>query len=593
MFSFRQKILITYVIVFLALMSLLFPFASSTVKRIVIKAMEERAAELIARIQSAPDDEALVRRLKYQKSGLFFRVSLISDDHRVLYATHTKRLYGVRLNQDSILSPPEVIKAFQDGYGYSEDYSHLHSQKFVYIAKSFDFHGKTYVMRTAFPYYYVAELTRDFELGFLGLSAAVLLLFSLMTWFIINYLTKPIEHINRLIKPYQEGTESSIPEINLRWQNRTDEFGQLATILNSLSTKIKNQIRHLTDERNEKETILESLIEGVVAVDTHMTVTFANNKAQEILKFKSSELIGYSFSIVDQPKCYALLSNCQQENRPLTDNIQIKNPHKLYFDIVATPKKDNTGAILVLQDKSSHYKVIEMRKEFIANASHELKTPITIIHGFAEALNDNPNFPPETYKEVTGKIVRNCERMTTLIKDLLTLSDIDHIPQSRLVECDLVEMIQNCANTVKDVFSDAEIDLIKLNETDFLITADADLIEMAILNLIENAAKYSNSPAKITATLSKENSMIKLTIADQGIGISPQDLEHIFERFYTVNKAHSRKLGGSGLGLSIVETIVEKHFGKISVESKIDKGTTFTILLPIQREVEPIAKTPE
>lgn len=585
MFSFRQKILITYVIVFLAFMFLLFPFASSTVKRIVTKAMEERASELIARIQSAPDDEALVRRLKYQKSAIFFRVSLISDDHRVLYATHTKRLYGLRLNQESTLSPPEVLKAFQDGYGYSEDYSNLHSQKFVYIAKSFDFHGKTYVIRTAFPYYYVAELTKDFELGFLGISAAVLLLFSLMTWFIINYLTKPIEQINRLIKPYQEGTDTTVPEINLRWQKRTDEFGQLATILNSLSSKIKNQICNLTDERNEKETILESLVEGVIAVDTNMTVTFANTKAQELLKFKDSELIGQPFTLVDQPKCYALLSACQQENRPLTDNIQIKNPHKLYLDIVATPKKDNTGAILVLQDKSSHYKVLEMRKEFIANASHELKTPITIIHGFAEALNDNPNFPPETYKEVTGKIVRNCERMTTLIKDLLTLSDIDHIPPSRLVECNLSEILENCASTVKDVFNEAEINISKTDDFDFQITADVDLIEMALLNLLENAAKYSKSPAKITGTLSKLDNMVKLTVADQGIGISAQDLEHIFERFYTVDKAHSRKLGGSGLGLSIVETIIEKHFGKISVESELDKGTTFTIILPIQRDV--------
>ncbi|PJD96121.1 MAG: histidine kinase [Parachlamydia sp.] len=586
MFSFRQKILIAYVIVFLAFVFLLYPFASSTVKRIVIKAMEDRATELITRIQSAPDNEAMIRRIKYQKSGFFFRVSVISNEHKVLYDSHTKRLLGLRFSQDYVVSHPEVATAFQEGYGYNEEYSKLLSQKFVYIAKAFDFHGKTYVLRTAFPYYYVAELTRDFELGFLGLAGAVLLLFSLMTWFIIHYLTSPIEQILRLIKPFHDGVETTIPEIKLSWQNRKDEFGQLAETLNTLSSKIKNQIHNLTYERDEKETILESLAEGVVAVDKEMQVTYINHRAQELLKYPAHQLIGKNFKVTNQTKCYALLLACQHENRLLNENILIKTEHhKHYIDIVATPKKGDTGAILVLQDKSSHYKILEMRKEFISNASHELKTPITIIHGFAEALNDNPDLPREVYKEATSKIVRNCQRMTILIKDLLTLSDIEHIPPSRLVECDLEQLISACMTTIKDMFPQAEISLHKTEGMDFHLTADVDLMEMALTNLLENAVKYSNPPAKITIVLTKEVRMIKLTIADQGIGIPPQDLEHIFERFYTVDKAHSRKLGGSGLGLSIVETIIEKHFGKITVASELNKGTTFTILLPVKRDV--------
>ncbi|EFB42491.1 MULTISPECIES: ATP-binding protein [Parachlamydia] len=585
MFSFRQKILIAYIIAFLVFIALLYPFVSSTVKRIVINAMEERATELIARIKSAPDNDALVRRLKYQKSAIFFRVSVISNDHKVLYDSHTKRLLGLRFSQDYVVSHPEVLDAFKNGYGYNEEYSNLLSQKFVYIAKAFDFHGKTYVVRTAFPYYYVAELTHDFELNFLGLSTAVLLLFSLMTWFIINYLTKPIEEILRVVKPFQNGEETSVPEIRLRWASRTDEFGQLASTLNALSSKIKNHIHNLTSERKEKETILESLIEGVIAVDTNMIVTYANNRACEWLKLPANQLVGNPFSITKQSKCYALLAACQQDNHPLTDNIQIKTPQeKFYLDVIAAPKTDNTGAILVLQDKSSHYKILEMRKDFIANASHELKTPITIIHGFAEALNDNPELPSNVRKEVLGKIVRNCQRMATLIKDLLTISDIEHIPSSHLVQCDLFQLIESCAGTIKDMSPQAKITLIKTE--DVTATVDADLIEMAIINLLENAAKYSKGPAKITITLAKEDNMAKLTISDKGIGIPQQDLEHIFERFYTVDKAHSQKMGGSGLGLSIVHTIIEKHFGKISAESELDKGTTFTIFLPIQRDIQ-------
>jgi signal transduction histidine kinase len=251
---------------------------------------------------------------------------------------------------------------------------------------------------------------------------------------------------------------------------------------------------------------------------------------------------------------------------------------------VAAPKGASSGAIFVMQDKSSHYKLLEMRKEFIANASHELKTPITIIRGFAEALHDNPDLPPETTEDVTAKIVKNCQRMTNLIKDLLTLSDIENIPHSRLIECDLHEIIEGCCNTLHEIFPTAQFNIHQQPNIDSYLVADPSLMELAMMNLIENAAKYSKPPAIIDISLETIGDNITVTIADQGIGIPPADLEHIFERFYTVDKAHSQKLGGSGLGLSIVQTIIHKHFGKISVQSEVGKGTTFTIVLPSHQE---------
>lgn len=580
MFSFRQKIFISYLIVFLVFLGLMYPFANRTVKRIAIKAMEDRATELIEKIQYAPNNDALIRRLKELKPLTFFRMSVISDERKVLYDTHTKRLLGPRFSQEYVVSHPEVMEALDHGVGFHEDYSDLLEQKFYYMAKTFDFHGKTYVMRTAFPFKYVAEMNHDFELGFLALSTAILLLFSLMTWFIINHLTSPIQQIVKAVKPYQEGLTPTIPEIKLKSTNPHDDFGKLAFTLNSLSVKIQKHIDSLTEERNEKKAVLESLVEGVIAVDNNMQVTYANNMALKILKMGHEALIGQNFSITGQPTCQSLLLSCQKEHKPLTDTLQIVHDDiKHFFDIVAAPKTDNTGAILVLQDMTSHYKLLEMRKDFIANASHELKTPITIIRGFAETLHDNPELPKETYLEATTKIVNNCKRMTALIKDLLILTDVENIPEFRLIECDLNELVEKCCNTVKDVYPDANIVIEKPEGEDMHLLADPHLIELALNNLIENAAKYSNGPAKIDIKMNKENGWIKLSIADQGIGIPQADVEHIFERFYTVNKAHSRKLGGSGLGLSIVQTIITKHFGKISATSEVDKGTTFTVLL--------------
>lgn len=588
MLNFRQKIFISHLFVFLIFIAIMFPFASHIVKQIVESAMEDRATEVISKIQSAPNDDALIRRLKETKSLIFFRVSVITDQKKLLYDSHTKRVLGPRFSQEYVVDHPEVLDAFNYGIGYSEEYSALLGQRFSYLAKSFKFHGKTYVLRTAVPYKYVVDLSHQFEMGFLGLSTVVLLLFSLMTWFVIYHLTSPIQKIINAVKPYQDGTLSTIPAISIKTLNRSDDFGKLAHTLNSMSSKIQRHINTLTYERNEKEAILDSLIEGVIATDVNMVVTFANNMAIKFLNVKEEEFIGHSFANTPFHKCYLLLADCQSKQMVLTDTLMIKNMEKkLYLDVVAAPKKDNTGAILVLQDKSIQYKMLEMRKDFIANASHELKTPITIIRGFAEALNDNPDLPDETVLEITNKIVKNCKRMTTLIKDLLALSDIENLPETRLIECDIFELVQNCCTILRDAFPNAEISISCVNEADMLITGDRNLMEMALMNLIENAAKYSNSPAQISINLEHLGDWIKVQIVDKGIGIPERDLEHIFERFYSANKAHSKKLGGSGLGLSIVENIILKHFGRVTVTSTVGVGTTFTLMLPALKPDSP------
>jgi signal transduction histidine kinase len=261
---------------------------------------------------------------------------------------------------------------------------------------------------------------------------------------------------------------------------------------------------------------------------------------------------------------------------------------KLYIDIVAAPKKDKSGAILVLQDKTEHHRIIEMRKDFVANASHELKTPITIIRGFAEALHDNPDLPKDTYEEITAKIVNNCEKMNNLIKDLLTLTDIEHIPESRLMECNLSEIAENAKTTVGDAYPDAEINIrLSGKNDDYYLLADPNLIELCLVNLVENAAKYSPLPADITITLDKTEEWMTVAVTDKGIGIASDELEDIFQRFYRSEKSrYNRKIGGSGLGLSIVETIIAKHFGKITVDSTEGVGSTFTVYLPLRTEAD-------
>jgi PAS domain S-box-containing protein len=403
-----------------------------------------------------------------------------------------------------------------------------------------------------------------------------------MTWFIVSALTKPIEEIIAAVKPYQEGSQRQLPKIEIGAAQKSVEFIKLADTLNSLSAKVQDQIDSITEERNEKAVLLESLLEGVIAVDSGMHITFANTSALKILGMDKNSLIGRPFSEAGMPQCEHLLKRCQKEGTPLTDAIHITHEEKkLYFDIVASPKKDNTGALLVMQDKTEHYRIMDMRKDFIANASHELKTPITIIRGFAETLHDNPDLPKETILEILNKILRNSQRMGKLVKDLLTLADIENLPESRMSVCDIAGLTDKCIAHVQESFPTAQIKVEPAGEGPFELHADSSLLEMALMNLIHNAAKYSTPPAEILISIKREGKNLEWKIADKGIGIPEEALEHIFERFYTVNRAHSQKMGGSGLGLSIVETIVGKHQGKVSVESTVGAGTTFTVLLPI------------
>lgn len=585
--TLRNKILTSYGVLFVVFITLMHFIASHTVKMVVVESMEERTTHLIKEIQSqnAPDDVELVRYLKDLKSVIFFRVSIINDQREILYDSHTKRLLGSEFNTEYVVQHPEVIQAMKEGTGYQEEYSAILGQEFAYFAKAFRFHGKTYVMRTAYPLNYINSVVSKFKTTFLLFAFGISLIFGLMIWVITKRLTSPIGQIITAIRPYQEGRASSIPEIRLKSHYEGDEIEQLAGTLNSLSQKVQKHIDTLTIERNEKSTILESLTEGVLAVDHDLRIEYANRAAAYFYSIAVQDIVGSKLDAEYYPTSYELSIKCIQEGRAQTAPLKVKHEGKTVFlDIIAIPKESGSGAIVVMQDKTEMYRMLEMRSQFVANASHELKTPITIIGGFAEAIHDHPGLEPERLKEITAKIVNNCERLTVMIKDLLTLCDVENLPAYRLSHCFLDDLMANYREHLLERFPNASVKIESKVNYPIELTLDAELFQVAIVNLLENAAKYSNPPAQISVVMNVRDGKAVLEIADKGIGIPKADLEHIFERFYTVNKAHSKKMGGSGLGLSIVETIIEKHKGKISVDSEVGVGTRFTIELPLNLE---------
>lgn len=588
--SFRKKIFISQLLLFFVFVLILFPFLAKTVRGIVHKSLEVNTYELIDEIKSAQDEKELIQRLIVAEDYVFFRVTLFNDKGVMLFDSHLERTLGKNFKPHYQTFQPEVAEALKKGNVYTEAYSQAFGRKLAYISISFSLNGQKYVLRTAFPYNQVQEMIQNFEIGFLLFCLIALIFFSVLTWFIFYRLSRPIQQIITAIGPYQRGVQDNIPQIILDQSiEESDDFSRLAKTLNSLSDRIQMQIRSITAERNEKEAILESLGEGVIAVDMGMVIRYANFIASKMLGIPKRHLLGKHFSTIEHKtssvlidKCKELLIECQNRSTVVTDSIALGEGKKLYLDLIAAPTAEKNGAIIVMQDKSSHYKVLEMGKDFVANASHELRTPITIIRGFAETLQDLPELAPDMLADITEKIVRNCQRMENLVKNLLTLADIENLPESRFQECDLVALIENCRHVLLSVYPNANVEIIK-NKEHIIASADPDILELAITNLLDNAAKYSQGTARITVELEVQKEEVQIVISDQGIGIPAIDLEHIFERFYTVNKAHSRRLGGAGLGLSIVKTIIQHHDGTITVSSELGRGTRFTITLPLHR----------
>lgn len=218
-------------------------------------------------------------------------------------------------------------------------------------------------------------------------------------------------------------------------------------------------------------------------------------------------------------------------------------------------------------------------KEFIANASHELKTPITIIQGFAETLLDYPTLTHETASIITSKIASNCDRMNKTVQNLLALASIEQLPLSRVKPCNLIEIALHCQTRIKELFPATKVVLEYADNQLYDLHADPELLEVALTNLLDNAAKYAKEDPAIFIRLKRVPGHIQIEIQDNGIGIAEDDLSHIFQRFYRAKLLQKNKPKGSGLGLAITQTIAEKHFGTISAHSTYGIGTTFTLLI--------------
>lgn len=586
--SFRQKVFFAAIGAFTTFLLILAPFSEYLIEKMVQQTLSKSSKIVIGSLKECPDLPCMIDYMQKQERFVFFRISLIDQNFNVLYDAHPPHQGSENLPLLVAAEHPEIAKAFKKGEAFYIGHSEHFNETLVYNVNAFTTHGLTYALRISIPFSQVQVLIQQFRLGLYTINTLFMITFLIGVGWIFYRLSRPIRQITDTIRPYAEGQVDALPKIELH-QKISNDFDTLARTLNSLSDKVREQIRFVVDERNEKESILDSLMEGVVALDGEGVVRYTNQTFAKMVGLPRRNLFGHNLAHVHAPKkeplarATTLIKMAQEQGTVVTDSIALED--KVFLDLIVVPKTLKSGAIVVVQDKSSQRQVVEMGKEFIANASHELRTPITIIKGFAETLQDLKEISPSMLSEITEKIVRNCTRMDTLVKNLLTLADLENIPQSRFQQCDLVLLADNCLHHLQLLSPETETKIEKTKDH-IVIDADADLLELALMNLLENGIKYSKPPAHLTIHIEDKKKEVLLSVQDQGIGIPPEDVPQIFDRFYTVNKAHSRRLGGAGLGLSIVKTIVERHEGTLTVVSQLDKGTTFTMTLPKNRRWE-------
>jgi two-component system phosphate regulon sensor histidine kinase PhoR len=528
--------------------------------------------------------ESLVRRLD-RASGT--RITLIAADRP-----------GVARGQvlaDSEANPatlpnhtnrPEFQIALQGRPGRVVRYSDTLHQSMMYVAIPVTENGRiTTVLRTAIPLTRVNDALATLY-GRIGISALVVaVIAALIGWYVSRGISRQMADIKIGAQRLAAGDFTQ-----KLYVPRVEEFASVAESINQMAEELDDRLRRLTHERNEREAVLASMVEGVLAVDTEERVIAVNTAAARLLESDPAEAEGKSIQeIVRNPDLQHVVAQTLAGQRPVEADIVIRvgaedrnlqaNGTLLHGD----GEGDVVGAVVVLNDVTRLKRLEAVRRDFVANVSHELKTPVTSIKGFAETLEDGALDDPTAARRFVRIISGQADRLNSIIEDLLALSTLEQSGDSPLLQLEEADLCDVVAVALEVCGPKAEAKHIALNETcagSLFARVSPPLLEQAVVNLVDNAVKYSAEGSVVEVALTETGEEIVVSVTDQGQGVAREHLPRLFERFYRVDKARSRDLGGTGLGLAIVKHIAQIHGGRVSVDSVVGRGSTFRIHLP-------------
>jgi two-component system phosphate regulon sensor histidine kinase PhoR len=513
-------------------------------------------------------------------SGLLdTRVTIIASNGEVLGDSELS--YREIEQVENHLYRLEVQDAINKGRGQSRRYSETLDKDMLYVAMPFGPNKTLGVIRLAVPLS---------EIKLISLYLNRLLLVSLVIAFILAIviaffssliISKPIKEVAWVSKSIAAGDYTKRILIDSK-----DELGDLARAFNNMSEQIRTRIDEVIAERARLEAVLLSMFEGVMVLDAQGKIRLMNQRLKDYLKVEEDPMGKKPLEVIRNIEIQEIVDKSLEINKGLESReISVLMPEEKMLSIHATPivSQDKTeGSVLVFYDITDLRRLEKIRQDFVANVSHELRTPISSIKGYAETLLEGALDDKENARDFIEIIHSDSERLATLINDILDLSKIES-GQLKLdfkaisINPIIKKVVTLLSKQAKAKGIKIELDIPKKIPK---VMADKERIAQVVLNLLDNAIKYNKLNGKVTISYKEDKKLLKVNIADTGLGIPAKDLDRVFERFYRVDKARSRELGGTGLGLSIVKHIIDAHGGKVAVESTLDKGSTFSISLP-------------
>jgi len=507
------------------------------------------------------------------------RITVILADGTVIGdSRETPRL------MDNHAGRPEVITALAGQTGQSLRFSKTLMQRMLYVALPIrDAQGIVAVLRTALPATTVETEIRSLQLKIALGGCIIALLAAGISWVISRRISRPIEQMKKSAEQFAGGDLS-----HRLTSPATEEMAGLADAMNQMAAQLDNRIKTIVSQRNKLETVLASMLEGVIAVDSEERIVSINRAAAHLFEEEPANCRNKSIQeVIRSPALQQFIRGALNSPKPAEEDITVYQKKERVIAAKSSPLLDageqQIGTLVVFNDVTQLRRLENMRRDFVANVSHEIRTPLTAIKGFVETLQQGRVDEAEEEKRFLGIIQKHVDRLNSIVEDLLTLSRIELEDEQKEINAEAVKIIEVFQAAIQLCRLKAEEKKIRIDldcEKGTTAVLDPALIEQAVVNLLDNALKYSEPQSTILLKSHRQNSEVVISVRDHGIGIAQKHLPRIFERFYRVDKARSRNLGGTGLGLAIVKHIAQAHGGYVSVESELGEGSRFSLHLP-------------
>ena len=485
-------------------------------------------------------------------------------------------------SMDNHAGRPEVRQAVQGGMGRAVRHSATLNRDLCYLATAITYQGQRgHVLRLAVPLEGVDAAIAAVRWRILQASLAAALLALFLAYLFSRTLTHRIQRLRDFAEVLVETRGAGSIAIG-----RNDELGDLARSINGIATQLRELLQRLRVESAQRESVLGSMVEGVVAVDNELRITFCNDSFARALGFERpvKERLAL-IELVRDPGLRDLLTATLASGKTSRRRLDLAAAPGKTFEAQAAPLEGGTqpGAVAVLQDITERERLERVRRDFVANVSHELRTPLTAILGYTETLLDGALDDRDNQRRFLEVIKAHAIRLNNIASDLLVLCELESAQAPPEPGCVSVRAaVESALRTVEAAARLREVKLVDGQVDDFMVSGNKTGLERVLVNLLDNAIKFNRRGGEVRLeTALTSDGKVQIAVSDTGIGIPLQDQPRIFERFYRVDKARSVEGGGTGLGLSIVKHFIERMGGTVTLASQLGKGSKFTVCLPV------------